>query len=103
MSLQQILQKNREEFDEEFVYWVVLGSTLNDGSERRWKKVGQNPQEILDWYTKSIKELLYSLYEGENTHREEQLSFSSDAIFDRGYNQAKQDTLNRLKSIIDSL
>ena len=23
-------------FDEKFLYWVVLGSTLNDGSELRW-------------------------------------------------------------------
>jgi len=52
MSTQSILK----EFDEKFVYWVVLGSTLNDGSERRWKKEGQQPQEIISFLEQAIKD-----------------------------------------------
>lgn len=30
------LSAEQEKFEEEFLYWVILGSTLNDGSELRW-------------------------------------------------------------------
>ena len=52
MSTQSILK----EFDEKFVYWVVLGSTLYDGSERRWKKERQQPQEIISFLEQAIKD-----------------------------------------------
>jgi len=45
-----------KKFDEKFLYWVVLGSTLNDGSELRWN-VGEGKMPDI----KSIKSFIRSL------------------------------------------
>jgi len=46
-----------KEFDEKFTYWVALGSTLKDGSVRRFN-FGENkdPREIRDFISTSIQE-----------------------------------------------
>ena len=36
VKMKNTLSAEQEKFEEEFLYWVVLGSTLNDGSELRW-------------------------------------------------------------------
>lgn len=36
-----------KEFDDKFLYWVVLGSTMNDGSELRWN-VGEDQMPSIE-------------------------------------------------------
>ena len=45
----------KKRFDEKFLYWVVLGSTLNDGSELRWN-VGEGKMPDIDVIKSFISE-----------------------------------------------
>lgn len=51
------MQELLKQFDEKFLYWVVLGSTLNDGSELRWN-VGDDQMPSI----KEVKKFLLSAY-----------------------------------------
>jgi len=58
----QDTQKTEEwekEFDDEFLYWVVLGSTLNDGSKQKWNvRDGEMPdfKKIKRFISKAISQ-----------------------------------------------
>lgn len=47
MNLQTLQQESDKDFDEKFLYWVILGSTLNNGSELRWN-VGDGRMPDID-------------------------------------------------------
>lgn len=52
-----------KEFENRFIYWVVLGSTLNDGSEMRWIRENQQPKEIIDFLSEAISQTQKEAYE----------------------------------------
>ena len=52
-----------KEFENRFIYWVVLGSTLNDGSEMRWSRENQQPKEIIDFLSEAISQTQKEAYE----------------------------------------
>lgn len=82
MSIQELIQKNK---DLEKLNVVVSNLYL---SQR---------QKIIDWHTQSLKDLIDAVIE------DEKKDTSNDSVWGQGYNQAKHDTINRLKAIREML
>lgn len=94
--INKFIKEKEAEFEERFTYWVVLGSTLNDGSERRISKLNPEPykdfiRSALHQYNtlmkKKIEEMRPAQFEGK----------SEIALIMKGYNQAVDDILKVLK------
>jgi hypothetical protein len=63
VTVQKTMKDIIKEFENRFIYWVVLGSTLNDGSEMRWSRENQQPKEIIDFLSEAISQTQKEAYE----------------------------------------
>lgn len=63
-STQQPKASWEKSFDKKFLYWVVLGSTLNDGSELRWN-VGEGKMPDIKAIKAFISQAIAEVVEAE--------------------------------------
>lgn len=54
--VEEFIKETEKEFDDKFVSWVVLGSTLNGKSVRRRRLVEQEPEDILSFYKTKLRQ-----------------------------------------------
>jgi hypothetical protein len=105
-NISELIQQNKSEFDEKFKI-MSIGYHKCEG----WNDIDEleidtgyidNIQEVFDWHTQSLKDLIDAVIEDEE-----------EAIFDRaryvipdygdGFNASKQDTISKLKAIREML
>lgn len=105
--MQDIINKQREEF-EDITDWSYL-YTLNrvkyaSSSGNDFEENGEDlKEEIFDWHTSSIHQLLQALIEREELELDRNFTHEELRVWDTEWNKAKQDTINNLKTLQDSL
>lgn len=91
--MQDILKAQKEEFDSLFDEEIISGKFI--------PSVELN--KIFDWRTSSIHQLLQALIEREELELDRNFTHEELRVWDTEWNKAKQDTINNLKTLQDSL
>ena len=88
-----------EEFNKQFVYWVVLGSTLKDGSVKRFRfNVSEDEQieNILNWLKQKLSDL-------EQSTREKLMSEQgANSMCEYWYKKGKDEALQEVRENIEN-
>lgn len=95
-NIQELIQKNKSEFNEFFNRKPTINRPNFTASY----------SEIKDWHTQSLKSLIDAVIEDEENSFQEAKSvrqFMATSGTGVGYNQAKQDTISKLKAIKELL
>jgi hypothetical protein len=97
-----IEQRKIKEFREKFLYWVVLGSTLNDGSELRWNVGDGKLPNIEDIESFLLQTILETREEVCKELIPEEMPESEEPYlsWENGFNKCRQEIINKSKEII---
>lgn len=107
--MQDIINKQKEEFDKKYsevqlAHEAYLGEPDKDGDRRMYPiSVENKANEIWNWHTSSQHQLLQALIEREELELDRNFTHEELRVWDTEWNKAKQDTINNLKTLQDSL
>lgn len=102
MSIQELIQKNKSEFDEKIYDLIRIKSIAqynNNGVNIGFKR---SQDTVLNWHTQSLKSLIDAVIEEEEKEIDHIQKHSKGNYAD-GKVEAKNDTINRLKAIREML
>ncbi len=105
-NIKNFIEEGEKEFEEKFLYWVVLGSTLNDGSIRRFKAVEPDAEEVIKFISSRQISLIKMIMEMVESGKKEVyfLNYKEDSIENaenRGNNQVLDTISSKLSSLVN--